>query len=219
MTRTMNGTVNNGLTSIDYSSNVNRQALTPYTSVVTTTKETNTTIPQQQHQQPPSPSPPPPAIVASSREFEYNRPDVVQSSSAAAIGRQPVNTVQMPSYRPPVSTYRYQPESPPTVQWRQTDMNVANRSTAYNSGVSNDFLQRGSYYPTRYQPTERTTFEQKQEPRVLHYYTGYDYFATIDPSDTVLVRHHQPAPAPGIATRYSSNTPYYQSDDYITSTM
>ena len=215
---TMNGTVTSGMTSTDYLTNTNRHTQAPFTSIVTTTKETNTIIPPPPPQQP-QPPPPLPAIVASNRDFEYNRPDIVPSSSATIIGRQPMSIGPTQSYRPAVPAYRYQPEPSPTVQWRRTDANVPNRLTGYGSNLSNDYLPRDSYYSTRYQPTERTSYEQKQEPRVLHYYTGYDYFATIDPSDTVLMRHHPATSGPGTAVRYSANVPYYQSSDYITSTM
>jgi hypothetical protein len=104
-------------------------------------------------------------------------------------------------YQPPVTSYRYQPP-----HWHRTEPNPIN----YNTDIGNDYIQRGIYRPTRLNP-----IEPKEEPRVLHYYTGYDHFSTIDPSDIILTRHHPSFPERASPVRYSS---YYQSD-YLRSAM
>jgi hypothetical protein len=203
--------------------NPNHQTLTPYTSIVST-HGTNTTV---QKQQPP---------VAPYRSFNYDRSDIVTSPSSTSIAPhssipiqpQTYRTQQPPyqyqtnpsppqTYRSQQAPYQYQPNPLPP-QWHRTGTNTMNQSVGYASEPTNDYNLRGVYYPTRTNRIERT-FEQKQEPRVLHYYTGYDYFATVDPSDAVLTRHQSPTTGPGSAIRYNTNPSYHQQGDYIKSTM
>jgi hypothetical protein len=93
-----------------------------------------------------------------------------------------------------------------------------NRSIGYASEPVHDYVQRDYFHPNRSMVVGRPYEQQQQEPRLLHYYTGYDYFATVDPSDAMLTRHHPPMTGPGTAIRYGANPSYYQSD-YIKSTM
>jgi len=189
--------------------------LSPYTSVVTT-RETSTSLP---------PPPPPPQQqqriqqqqpVVPYRSFEYNNSNLVTSPSMTTIAPQPPVSVQTQPFRTPVSTYPYQTRpSPP--HWHRTETNAINRSIDYASEPPHDYIQRDYYRPNRTNLIDRT-FEQKQEPRVLHYYTGYDYFAAVDPSDAVLTRNHAPTTGPGTAIRYNANPSYHQ-NDYIKSTM
>jgi hypothetical protein len=102
-------------------------------------------------------------------------------------------------YQPSISSYPYQ-----TPHWQRTGLNSIN----YNNESANSYIQRGIYRPTRLHPIE-PTFEQREEPRVLHYYTGYDHFSTIDPNDVVLTRHHP--------SLYTPNPSYYQQNDYVKS--
>jgi len=108
-------------------------------------------------------------------------------------------------YQPPVTSYRYQPP-----HWHRTEPNPIN----YNTETGNDYIQRGIYRPTRLNP-----IEQKEEPRVLHYYTGYDHFSTVDPSDIILTRHHTPFPGRASPVRYNINSSYYHQSDYLKSAM
>ena len=123
----------------------------------------------------------------------YSGPGVFPSRSA----------VSMPSptryYAPPMGSYRYQP-----THWHDADPN----SIPYHPEPVNDYVQRGIYQPGRLNP-----MESREEPRVLHYYTGFDHFATVEPSDVILRRHHPTRSSP---TRYPS---YYPPHDYIKSTM
>lgn len=106
---------------------------------------------------------------------------------------------------PPVSSYRYQP-----THWHRTETNPIN----YNTESVNSYVQRGIYRPTRLNP-----IEQKEEPRVLHYYTGFDHFSTVDPSDIILTRHHPPYPGRSSPVRYNVNPSYYPQNDYVRSAM
>lgn len=213
-----NEKVANGAINPNYITNSNHQILSPYTSVVTT-HETNTTVqpppqsqPQQQtriqqQQQP----------IVRRRSLDYYHSNLTKSYSMTNIGPQPPVPVHTQPFRTPISTYQYQPRSSPS-NWHHTGTNVMDRSIGYTSEPSNEYLQRDFYYPNRSNIIERT-FERKQEPRVLHYYTGYDYFATVDPSDPILTRHHSPIIGPGTAIRYNTNPPYHYQSDYIKSTM
>jgi hypothetical protein len=106
---------------------------------------------------------------------------------------------------PPVTTYRYQPP-----HWHQTEPNPIN----YSTDPTNNYIQRGIYRPTRLNP-----IVQKEEPRILHYYTGYDHFSTTDPSDIILTRHHPPYPGRASPSRYTVNPSYYHQNDYLKSAM
>jgi hypothetical protein len=183
----------------------NQQMLTPYTSMVTT-RETNTTL--QQPQQSP---------LIPYRSVEYNRPNLVTSPSMTTIAPQPSIPVQAQPFRTTISNYQYQ-SRPPSPHWHRTRTDNVNQSIGYASEPTTDRFQRDFYSPPRQIVTDRT-FERKNEPRVLHYYTGYDYFATIDPSDAVLTRHHPPMTGPGAAIRYGTNPPYHPPIDYMKSTM
>jgi hypothetical protein len=195
--------VTNDRTNTNYISDINHQMLSPYTSVVTT-HETNTTVQQ------PQPSIP-------HRNFVYNRSNLATSPSLTTIAPQPTILVPTHTYQRPLSPYQYQTQSS-SPQLHRTRTNTINQSIDYTSDHTNNYVQRGFYNPIRSNPVERT-FEQKQEPRVLHYYTGYDYFATVDPSDVTLTRHHPPTTAPGSALRYGSNPSYHHQNDYLKSTM
>lgn len=106
-------------------------------------------------------------------------------------------------YPSPMASYRYQP-----APWHQADSNPI----PYNPEPVNDYIQRGIYRPSRLKP-----LESRDEPRVLHYYTGFDHFATVEPSDVILTRHHTGAyPGRPSPTRYPS---YYPPNDYMKSTM
>ncbi|CAF2479041.1 unnamed protein product [Rotaria sp. Silwood2] len=205
-------TVANGGVNIDYISNPNHKSLTPYTSI-TTTQETNLTsqqqLPQQYQQKQQQ--------LKSYQSFERNRTDLIASPSATTMPPQLSIPVPPQPYRIPSSPYQYQPRpSPP--HWRRTGTNAMNQSIGYASEPTIDYVQRDYYQPNRTNPIERR-FEQKQEPRVLHYYTGYDYFATIDPVNTVLTRHHPSTMGPGPTIRYSGNPSYHPQNDYIKSTL
>lgn len=217
----------------------NPQLLTPYTSTVTTTKETNTMVqppppplPSQQTQthtqvheriqhigqQPSPPPPPPPQPIVRRRSIDYHASNFTRSPSTTSFTLQPSIPFQTQTYRPPISTYQYQVRSSPS-NWHRTGTNTMNRSIGYASEPSHDYLQRDAYFhPNRSYMTEQT-FERKPEPRLLHYYTGYDYFATVDPSDPILTRHHSPIVGPGTAIRYNTNIPYHHQGDFIKSTM
>lgn len=137
-----------------------------------------------------APIPPP------QRSSPYRDSGVFPSQSTTSM------PLQTRYYQPPVPTYRYQPP-----HWRRTESNPIN----YNSEPVNDYIQRGIYRPARLNPVE-----PKEEPRMLHYYTGYDHFSSIDPSDAVLTRHHPPYPGRASPVRYSS---YYAQNEYIKSAM
>jgi hypothetical protein len=198
------GRITNDVVTTNYPPATNQQMLSPYTSVVTI-HETNTIRPQQQ--QPLTPH----------RSFEYNHSNLVSSPSVTTIAPQPPIPMETKPFRTPVSAYPYQPRpSPP--HWHRTGANTMNQSIGYASEPTPDYMQRDFHYPYRSNLIERTV-ERKQEPRVLHYYTGYDYFSTIDPSDAALTRHHSPPTGPGTAIRYDVYPSYRQQGDYIKSTM
>lgn len=115
---------------------------------------------------------------------------------AAAAGR---------SYQPPITTYRHQPQPP---HWHRTESN----SVSYPTEAVNDYIQRGIYRPSRLPPMENRDEQALVAPRILHYYTGYDHFSTVDPSDIILTRHHQSP------IRYNLPS-YYSQNDYIKSAM
>lgn len=178
--------------------------LTPYTSIVTTQETTTTAAPVQ-----------PPMTSASTRHvFTNNRPDLVPSASLATF--EPPIT----SYRTPVPLSAYPsnysspslPPAPPV--WNPNGITTVTRSYAYPSEPMNSAYPRSNYYPPR-----MPVAESRSEPRVLHYYTGYDYFATIDPSDAILTRNPPPLTRPGTAVRYNNNLTYYPTNDYVKSTM
>ncbi|CAF4643944.1 unnamed protein product [Rotaria sp. Silwood1] len=198
-------TVANGGIYTNYVPNPNHKSLSPYTSI-TTTQETNVTS-QQQQQQP----------LTSYQYLERNRSNLIASPSVATMPPQSSILVPTQSYRTLSSPYQYQPRpSPP--HWRRTGTNAMNQSIGYASEPTIDYVQHDYYHPIRSNPIERR-YEQKQEPRVLHYYTGYDYFATIDPVNTVLTRHHPSTMGSGPAIRYGDNLYYRPQTDYIKSTL
>ena len=142
-------------------------------------------------------NPPPPQQQQNTSP--YQGPGVFTSQSATSIHR------QTRYHQPPTTNYRYQPPPP---HWHRTESNPIN----YNPEPGNDYIQRGIYRPARLNPTEF-----RDEPRVLHYYTGYDHFATVDPSDVILTRHHPPPhPERAAPVRYPS---YYPQSDYVKSAM
>lgn len=191
----------------DYSLNTNqRSMLTPYTSVVTT-RETTTNVPMQSTQP-----------FTPQQRLDYNPSNLIASPSVTTIAAQPSIPLPSQTFRPPVTSYTYQtrPPSPPTT-WYRTESNTINRPLVYLPEPTPSYLQRDIYLPNRSQTIDRS-FDRKQEPRMLHYYTGYDYFATPDPSEFHLTRHHPPLPRPGTAIRYGVN-PSYHSTDYIKSTL
>ncbi|CAF1138220.1 unnamed protein product [Adineta ricciae] len=169
----------------------NNQMLTPYTSI--TTHEANSNLQQ-------TPSIP-------NRTVEY-RTNIYSSPSSTTVTHPPSIPISTQYYRPPLTSYQYETQSFPS------QGETLNRTVGYNSELNNDYNQHGFYNPIR-----TNIIEQKSEPRVLHYYTGYDYFATVDPVDGVATRHHAPSTVrPGTAIRYPSNRSYHSSD-YIKSSM
>ncbi|CAF0943465.1 unnamed protein product [Adineta steineri] len=186
----------------DQTLNHNHQMLSPYTSIITT-HETNTNIQ-------PTPS-------TSYRNFEYNPPNIVVSPSTTTIAQQSSVPVSTQSYRRPLTGYAYQSSASPS-DFNRLGTRITDQSLNYTTEFGNDYTQRYFQNPIRSNNIDRT-FEQKQEPRVLHYYTGYDYFATLDPSETVATRHHPSTSGPGLAIRYGVNPSYQHQNDYIKSTM
>lgn len=175
--------------------------LTPYTSVISTQESTTT---QTNAIQPTVPS------TSNQRLFVPNRPDLVPSASLTTFD--PAVT----TYRVPVPVGRYPsnapapPLPPPPNTWNPNGLSTVTRPYAYHTdSYQPPYQTTAPFYPTR------------SEPRVLHYYTGYDYFATIDPSDGSGATRTQPQTIarPGTAIRYNSNPTYYPSNDYIKSTM
>ncbi|CAF0978893.1 unnamed protein product [Adineta ricciae] len=115
------------------------------------------------------------------------------------------STISLPPptqfYQPAMPTYPYQP-----AHWHRT------------GEQANDYIQRGIYRPTRLNPFENP-FEQREEPRVLHYYTGYDHFSTVDPDDVTYARHHPSTIRSISPVRYPVNPPYYHQNNYIKSAL
>jgi hypothetical protein len=188
---------------------------TPYTSVVTTQETTTTNT--QQRQLPPPPPPPPPPPLTPYRGVEYNRSNHTTSPMIIANLPQPPFINETQPFHTPVSSYQYQSRAS-SPHWHRTGTNAMNRSIGYASEPTHEYVQRSLYQPNRSNTVERR-FEKRQEPRVLHYYTGYDYFATADPSDAVLTRHHPPIIRPVSSIRYDANPSYYHESDYIKSSM
>ena len=201
-----NGRIVNNDIRTNYVSATNQRVLSPYTSAVTT-HETNT-IQQQQRVQPP---------FTAHRSLEYNQSNLVSSPSITTIAPQPPVPFQTRPFRVVAPTYSHQARPSPT-HWNLPTTNTVNRSIDYVSEPTHDYTQRDLYLPNRSHIVDRS-FEQKQEPRLLHYYTGYDYFATVDPSDNVLTRHNSPMTGPRTTIRYGANPPYHHQNDYIKSTM
>ena len=190
-----NGRLTNDVTRSDYNPSTNpRPLLTPYTSIVTTHETTQPFPPQQR--------------------LDYNHSNLAASPSVTTVAAQTLIPLPSQTYRPPVPAYTYQSRPPsPLTNWYRTEPNPISRPISYVPEATHSYIQRDIYPSNRSQ-----TFDRKQEPRVLHYYTGYDYFATLDPSDSLLTRHHPPPSRPGTAIRYGAN-PSYHSNDYIKSTM
>jgi hypothetical protein len=144
--------------------------------------------------------------------IDYNRPDVISSSSATTMGRQPSSPSSTQVYRTPVFTHRYQPEQRSSINWQSPGATMSHQSIGYIPERPATYLQHDVHFSPRLNPIER-----KQEPHVLHYYTGYDYFSTTDPADSVLKGNDLPLPRSGLATRYTVNPPYNESNDYLKS--
>lgn len=217
-----NGVIASSNPNFELRRNPNQQMLAPYTSIVTTQETTTTSHHQQQQQQQREeqrqiPPPPPPPPITPYRGFEYNNPNFTTSPPMTTIPTQPSIPMQTQPFRTPVTSYQY-PSNSTAPHWNRTGTNVINQPIRYAPEATHNYLQRNVYYPNRTNVIERT-FERKQEPRVLHYYTGFDYFAAVDPSDAVLTRHHPPMTGPGSAIRYSANPSYHHQDDYIKSTL
>ncbi|CAF1942401.1 unnamed protein product [Rotaria magnacalcarata] len=128
----------------------------------------------------------------------YRDPSLLQSPSANSI---PPQSWQ---YQTPTSSYPYEPP-----YWHRPAPNPMN----YHTEPFNEYVQRGIYRPNRLNPMERT-FESKEEPRVLHYYTGYNEFATVDPTDAGSSRNNAPLQGLNSGVRYNANPPYYQQKAY-----
>ncbi|CAF3863026.1 unnamed protein product [Rotaria sp. Silwood1] len=123
----------------------------------------------------------------------YRGPGLLTSPSANSISPQQWRP------QPPTSSYHYEPP-----HWHRTGPNPM----SYNNESTNDYVQRGIYRPNRLNPIDRT-FEQKEEPRILHYYTGYNHFTTIDPSDITLTRYHPSLQGSNSPLQYTVNPSYY----------
>lgn len=174
--------------------------LGPYSSIATTQDTTLTTQPS--HRKPIKPLPPYPTI-------EHNRSHLIRSPSATTMEPPLSIPTPVPTYRPTVTPYPY-----------TSGPYQVNQPIAYTTDPPIDYIQR-DYYPP---PPPRSNYpdrryETKQEPRVLHYYTGYDYFATIDQSNLPSSRNYPSAARPGSALRYGGKTAYNVSNDYIKTTM
>ncbi|CAF1178716.1 unnamed protein product [Rotaria sordida] len=179
----------NNVSNTDYIPNPNHQMLAPYPSVINN-QQINPAIQQQQQQQQQQPQ--------HQSSILYRSPGLLTSPSTTSIPAQPWY------YQPPISSYPYEPP-----HWHRTGTTLMN----YNHESTNDYVQRGIYRPTRLNPTERT-FEQKEEPRVLHYYTGYNHFSVIDPRDAALTRQHPSLHESNSPVRYTVNPSYYQQKGY-----
>ena len=198
-TETANNTaVTNNGAGTNYLSNPYHQSLTPYTSVMTS--QDTVPVSQQQQRRPLTPH----------QNFDYNRSNL--------LAPPPMTTVE-PRSSFPVQTQNYQyHHHPSTFHWDRTGTNTINPFMSYGSEPPIDYLQNDLHYQTRSNFMERMT-NQKQEPRLLHYYTGRNYFASLDPSETMLTRHHSPTAGftPGI--RYGGNPSYHHQNDYTKSIM
>lgn len=213
-----NGKVTTAVTRTEYPINPHPQVLAPHTAV-TSVQETTTTTTNNQLLSPPLPKPPTQALTPY-RPFDHNQSNLVSTHSMTTIPPPTSSLVPIhtQSYRPTLSAYPYQPRSSPT-HWHRTGPNVLNRSFGYASEPADDYVQRDYFHPNRSHLIE-PTFGQEREPRILHYYTGYDYFATIDPSDPLAARHQRPLiTTPRNTLRYGANPSYPRSNDYVTSTM
>jgi hypothetical protein len=136
----------------------------------------------------------------------YNQPinQQQQQQQQQPYRTSPPKTLTPPQrrhYQPPTTSYRYQPP-----HWHRTEPTPIN----YNTEPANDYIQRGIYRPTRLNPVE-----QREEPRILHYYTGFDHFSSVDPSDIILTRHHSPIPEHASLIRHN----VFPQSDYVKSTM
>lgn len=149
--------------------------------------------------------PPPPLPVQQPTIGPYRGTGLLTTPSAASI------PPQTRYYQPPVTSYRYQPTTTTTANWPRTETNPM---TYHNTEAINTYVQRGIYRPTRLNP-----IEQREEPRVLHYYTGFDHFSTVDPSDIILTRHHQQYPGRNSPVRHHTNPSYYPQSDFLKSAM
>lgn len=201
---TTTGNIGNAVTTTEYITNSPIQSHPPITSV-TTTRET-TTSQQQPSQQ---------LAITPYHSIDSNRPAVPVSRPIQSTIINPPTSTQ--SFE--ITSYPYQQGSS-TINWNRTGTNAVNQSIAYASDPTTDYIQRDYYYyPPRSNTIDRR-FDQKNEPRVLHYYTGYDYFATLDPSDVGVTRHHPSSSSIlGPPTRYTANSSYYPQNDYIKSTL
>ena len=193
--------------------NTNQTVLAPYNSIGNV-KEANVNIRD-------SPSMPQRIqTTVTNRTIEYNNhTDLVPSSSFNTMGHQPHNQVHNNNYRPAIAPSRPPYEISSSVNWRRMDSGGFNPTTSYQSEpMANDYFQNDVYYPSRSNTFGRLD-ERRSEPRILHYYTGLDYFATVDPSDMALVRHHPSNSVMGPTIRYNTNPAYYSSSDYVKSSM
>ncbi|CAF3653631.1 unnamed protein product [Rotaria socialis] len=201
---TTNGLMINDLYNTDYTVNPNHQSLTRYTSIATVNETTNTS--QQQTLPPLQP-------------YERTRSNMILSPSPTnVLPPMPEISRRTEPFEVLPSPYRYQsPPSPPN--WHRTGINITNRSIGYASEPTTDYMQR-DYYPPRSNTTERR-FGKNNEPRLLHYYTGYDYFATLDPSDLAITRHHPATTTTSLGgpIRYGDNPSYHPPSDYIKSIL
>lgn len=175
----------------DYIVNLNHPMVAPYTSL-TNNQHINPLF-QQQPQQPPPPPQPHQQLTST-----YRGPGLLPSPSAIS------NPMQQGHYQPPASSYHQEPP-----HWQRNEINPMN----YRQEPAPDYIQHGIYRPGRQNPIERT-FERKDEPRVLHYYTGFDNFSVIDPTDTASSRPHQSLNQSDFQGRYTVNPPFYQERYY-----
>ncbi|CAF3089439.1 unnamed protein product [Rotaria socialis] len=128
----------------------------------------------------------------------YRGSSVLHSPSANSMPPQPWQS------QPPTSSYPYEPP-----YWHRPAPNPMN----YHTEPVNEYVQRGLYRPNRLNPMERT-FDPKEEPRVLHYYTGHNEFSAVDPADAVSPRNSASLQGPNSGARYNANPSYYQQKVY-----
>ncbi|CAF1390218.1 unnamed protein product, partial [Didymodactylos carnosus] len=152
--------------------------------------------------------------------YQQNNPRLLSSQSSTQITQIRPKQPQSHTFVPELSVH-------PSSQYRPSYWHNTKRSNTSNGYLSEpDYISRGVMYaPTisiqntpfqnRYngitgQPflTPRSSGAPltRREPRVMHYYTGLDYFAAIDSSDEQ-----------GLNTRRSTVNPsyIYQKNDYI----